>query len=97
MDFVDDEHLAAAVMKNKQMLLGKKLSIARSNPKQRERESFVLNAPGGHGKSGDLNYTLSLLDPLLFLPFPFSVCLSLRTYSCLCNDAHTFLVIAADA
>ncbi|KAK6263531.1 hypothetical protein SCA6_018965 [Theobroma cacao] len=47
-DFVDDEHLAAAVMKKKQMLLGKKLSIARSNPKQRERESFVLNAPGGH-------------------------------------------------
>ncbi|XP_021298484.1 squamous cell carcinoma antigen recognized by T-cells 3 [Herrania umbratica] len=47
-DFVDDEHLAAAVMKNKQMLHGKKLSIARSNPKQRKKESFVLNAPGGH-------------------------------------------------
>ncbi|KAK8678948.1 hypothetical protein V6N13_144423 [Hibiscus sabdariffa] len=45
-DFEDDEHLAAAVAKNKQMLLGKKLSIAQSNPKQRKRESFSITAPG---------------------------------------------------
>ncbi|GMI81903.1 EMBRYO DEFECTIVE 140 [Hibiscus trionum] len=45
-DFEDDEHLAAAVAKNKQMLLGKKLSIARSNPNQRKRESFSSTAPG---------------------------------------------------
>ncbi|KAH9750297.1 EMBRYO DEFECTIVE 140 [Citrus sinensis] len=38
-DFIDDEHLAAAVAKNKQMFLGKKLSIARSNPKQRKDSS----------------------------------------------------------
>ncbi|CAN0913328.1 Squamous cell carcinoma antigen recognized by T-cells 3 [Linum grandiflorum] len=33
-DFSNDEHLAAAVAKNKQTLLGKRLSIARSNPKK---------------------------------------------------------------
>ncbi|KDP40896.1 hypothetical protein JCGZ_24895 [Jatropha curcas] len=32
-DFSDDECLAAAIAKNRQMLLGKKLSIARSDPK----------------------------------------------------------------
>ncbi|XP_047337587.1 squamous cell carcinoma antigen recognized by T-cells 3 isoform X2 [Impatiens glandulifera] len=34
-DFSNDAHLAAAVAKNKQKLFGKKLSIARSDPKQR--------------------------------------------------------------
>ncbi|KAL9321545.1 hypothetical protein ACSQ67_013384 [Phaseolus vulgaris] len=38
-DFSDDEHLAAAVAKNKQKLIGKKLSIARSEPKRGGRES----------------------------------------------------------
>ncbi|KAJ9174854.1 hypothetical protein P3X46_013455 [Hevea brasiliensis] len=37
-DFSDDEHLAAAISKNKQMLLGKKLSIARSDPNQRKKD-----------------------------------------------------------
>ncbi|CAK7357216.1 unnamed protein product [Dovyalis caffra] len=37
-DFVDDQHLAAAITKNKQMLHGKKLSIARSDPKQNRRD-----------------------------------------------------------
>ncbi|XP_011013793.1 PREDICTED: squamous cell carcinoma antigen recognized by T-cells 3-like [Populus euphratica] len=37
-DFVDDEHLAAAITKNKQMLFGKRLSIARSDPKQNRRD-----------------------------------------------------------
>ncbi|XVF23161.1 hypothetical protein REPUB_Repub13aG0013400 [Reevesia pubescens] len=45
-DFKDDEHLAAAVAKNKQMLFGKKLSIARSNPKQGRGESVAHTAPG---------------------------------------------------
>ncbi|KAB2028661.1 hypothetical protein ES319_D05G111700v1 [Gossypium barbadense] len=45
-DFKDDEHLAAAVAKNKQMFLGKKLSVARSNPKQGKRESLAHTAPG---------------------------------------------------
>ena len=47
-DFEDDEHLAAAIAKNKLMLLGKKLSIARSNPKQGKKESVSLTAAGGH-------------------------------------------------
>ncbi|KAK7258271.1 hypothetical protein RIF29_23842 [Crotalaria pallida] len=38
-DFIDDEHLAAAVAKNKHRLLGKKLSIARSDPKRGGKES----------------------------------------------------------
>ncbi|PPR92373.1 hypothetical protein GOBAR_AA28295 [Gossypium barbadense] len=58
-DFKDDVHLAAAVAKNKQMFLGKKLSVARSNPKQGKRESLAHTAPGeeasnqsgGHGRS----------------------------------------------
>ncbi|KAL3597947.1 hypothetical protein D5086_009584 [Populus alba] len=37
-DFVDDEHLAAAITKNKQLLFGKRLSIARSDPKQNRRD-----------------------------------------------------------
>ncbi|XVE91288.1 hypothetical protein DITRI_Ditri20bG0141400 [Diplodiscus trichospermus] len=55
-DFEDDEHLAAAVAKNKQMLLGKRLSIARSNPKQGKKESVPRTAPGaledGSNQSG---------------------------------------------
>ncbi|KAF7842834.1 squamous cell carcinoma antigen recognized by T-cells 3 [Senna tora] len=38
-DFLDEEHLAAAVAKNKQRLHGKKLSIARSDPKRGKKES----------------------------------------------------------
>ncbi|XP_024039783.1 squamous cell carcinoma antigen recognized by T-cells 3 isoform X2 [Citrus clementina] len=49
-DFIDDEHLAAAVAKNKQMFLGKKLSIARSNPKQR-KDSSGERAPTEHAQS----------------------------------------------
>ncbi|KAF5733143.1 squamous cell carcinoma antigen recognized by T-cells 3 [Tripterygium wilfordii] len=44
-DFSDDEHLAAAVARNKQTLLGKKLSIARSNPNQKRKQSVGHNAP----------------------------------------------------
>ncbi|XP_050882996.1 uncharacterized protein LOC127086291 isoform X2 [Lathyrus oleraceus] len=39
-DFLDDEHLVAAVAKNKNTLLGKKLSIARSDPKRGGKETF---------------------------------------------------------
>ncbi|KAI6701774.1 hypothetical protein NL676_016098 [Syzygium grande] len=39
-DFIDDAHLAAAVAKNKLMLLGKKLSIARSEPRKSRKESM---------------------------------------------------------
>ncbi|XP_041010443.1 squamous cell carcinoma antigen recognized by T-cells 3-like isoform X2 [Juglans microcarpa x Juglans regia] len=37
-DFSDDAHLAAAVAKSKQMLLGKRLSIARSNPRKSRKD-----------------------------------------------------------
>lgn len=47
-DFIDEDHLAAAVAKNKHMLLGKRLSIARSNPKQK-KESNASIAPGENG------------------------------------------------
>ncbi|KAL2575137.1 hypothetical protein AAZV13_16G000300 [Glycine max] len=38
-DFLDEEHLAAAIAKNRQKLIGKKLSIARSDPKRGGKES----------------------------------------------------------
>jgi hypothetical protein len=48
-DFLDDEHLVAAVAKNKNTLLGKKLSIARSDPKRGGKETLdPRNAK--HGK-----------------------------------------------
>ncbi|KAI8023624.1 Phosphatidate cytidylyltransferase 1 [Camellia lanceoleosa] len=50
-DFSDDVHLTAALAKNKQMFLNKKLSIARSDPKQwRMRESVGRNTPMEHGR-----------------------------------------------
>lgn len=49
-DFTDDAHLAAAVAKNKEMLLGKKLSIARSVPKHGRRENIGHNVENKHGR-----------------------------------------------
>lgn len=49
MDFTDERHLAAGLAKNKKMLLGKKLSIVRSNPKQK-KESTGRNASQRHCK-----------------------------------------------
>ncbi|XP_060167535.1 uncharacterized protein LOC132598590 isoform X1 [Lycium barbarum] len=43
-DFSDDEHLAAAVAKNKQTLLGKRVSIAKSDPKGRKKGSAAQGA-----------------------------------------------------
>ena len=42
------EFLVAAITKNKLTLLGKKSSIARSNPKQGKKESVSFTAAGGH-------------------------------------------------
>lgn len=70
MDFKDDVHLAAAVAKNKQMFLGKKLSVARSNPKQGKRESLAHTAPGGKQKG--YNFTLSFLSLRLLFPFAYT-------------------------
>lgn len=50
-DFSDDEHLAAAVAKNKQFLLGKKVSIARSDPKGRKGGSVKHSIPREYGHS----------------------------------------------
>lgn len=51
-DFSDDAHLTAAVAKNKQMLLGKKLSIARSDPNQRRKnDSAGLDTPAARDTS----------------------------------------------
>lgn len=57
-DFSDDKHLAAAISKNKQMLLGKKLSIARSDPNQRKQDGH--NVSKQHGKLSGVQYPLSL-------------------------------------
>lgn len=53
-DFIDDAHLAAAIAKNKQMFLGKKISIARSNPKQRKKESAGQGAQEENGTLGEI-------------------------------------------
>ncbi|KAK3007837.1 hypothetical protein RJ639_014339 [Escallonia herrerae] len=45
-DFSDDAHLSAALEKNRQLLLGKRVSIARSNPKQSKKRGSA-----GHGTS----------------------------------------------
>ncbi|KAL5231505.1 hypothetical protein ABZP36_030281 [Zizania latifolia] len=59
-DFSDNEHLEAAIRKSKQKLLGKKVSVARSDPskgkKSRETGSFSkdqdkLAASGDHGEN----------------------------------------------
>ncbi|KAJ9687747.1 hypothetical protein PVL29_016282 [Vitis rotundifolia] len=52
-DFSDDAHLAAAVAKNKKMMRGKKLSIARSDPKQKGK---------GAGHSNDQTGTVGESD-----------------------------------
>nr|GEV00102.1 squamous cell carcinoma antigen recognized by T-cells 3 [Tanacetum cinerariifolium] len=52
-DFSDDTHLEAAVAKNKQMLLGRKLSIARSNPKGKRKGSAGHKASTEKGQGKD--------------------------------------------
>lgn len=50
-DFLDDEHLAAAVAKNKNILLGKKLSIARSDPRRGGKKTSDAETSKEHGKA----------------------------------------------
>lgn len=50
MDFSDDAHLAGALAKNRQMLLGKKLSIARSNPNKSRKDSSGRDNQMEHGR-----------------------------------------------
>lgn len=47
-DFSDDKHLVAAISKNKQMLLGKKLSIARSDPNPRKKDGHNVSKQHEH-------------------------------------------------
>ncbi|XP_050375592.1 uncharacterized protein LOC126793188 isoform X6 [Argentina anserina] len=54
-DFSDDAHLAAAVAKNKQTLLGKKLSIARSDPKRGKKEHGHTDKIGGASGSREIS------------------------------------------
>ncbi|KAF6146473.1 hypothetical protein GIB67_037773 [Kingdonia uniflora] len=49
-DFSDDAHLAAALAKNKQILLGKRVSIARSDPKQSRKRDTSGRSTNEHGK-----------------------------------------------
>uniref|UniRef100_A0A1D1XXG4 Squamous cell carcinoma antigen recognized by T-cells 3 n=1 Tax=Anthurium amnicola TaxID=1678845 RepID=A0A1D1XXG4_9ARAE len=54
-DFADDEHLRMGIGKNKQKLLGNKLSIARSNPKQSQKRGPVRGGlAGGRGPRAPL-------------------------------------------
>lgn len=53
MDFSDDAHLAAAVAKNKQLLLGKRLSIARSNPRKSGKDLSGHDSQMEHGRRMD--------------------------------------------
>ncbi|PIA47022.1 hypothetical protein AQUCO_01400024v1 [Aquilegia coerulea] len=48
-DFSDDAHLTAALAKNKQILLGKKVSIARSDPKHNKRKESSGRSTREHG------------------------------------------------
>ncbi|CAM8941471.1 unnamed protein product [Rhodiola kirilowii] len=53
-DFCDDDRLAAAVAKNRKLLLGKKISIARSNPKRgKESGGNSGSAKGGEAATKD--------------------------------------------
>lgn len=65
MDFSDDSHLAAALRKNKQFLLGKKLSIARSAPKQGRKGSTNHGVPAEHGRLNSSCSTASV-HPIKF-------------------------------
>ena len=60
MDFSDDAHLAAAVAKNKKMLRGKRLSIARSDPKQKGKKGSAdpSNHTGQVMITGSVSYLL---------------------------------------
>ncbi|XP_031498749.1 uncharacterized protein LOC116263234 [Nymphaea colorata] len=52
-DFTDNEHLEAGIKQNRQKLLGKKVSIARSDPKQSKRSSGSGTSRGRGGRASD--------------------------------------------
>lgn len=73
MDFSDDKHLAAAVAKNKHTLLGKRVSIAKSDPKGRKRGSA---APGTSLRQGMVGFSC-FHRICMFLLVPFSTSMQL--------------------
>ena len=56
-DFSDEKHLKAAVAKNKQKLLGQKLSIARSDPARGKKRTTSGKGPGQPGEQFVINVT----------------------------------------
>ncbi|KAM3762796.1 hypothetical protein ACB098_01G372800 [Castanea mollissima] len=56
-DFSDDAHLAAAVEKNKQMLLGKRVSVARSNPNRNKKDNSHSDGQREHVHGADHSST----------------------------------------
>lgn len=62
-DFADEKHIAAAIAKNRQKLLGKRISIRRSEPKGSSR--------GPSGKS----FSMEQGKPQNYFVYPACVCL----------------------
>jgi len=58
-DFSDNKHLEAALKKNKQKLLGKKVSIARSDPSKGKKSREAGPSSKGHGTFFDQLKTFS--------------------------------------
>uniref|UniRef100_A0A2N9HBT0 RRM domain-containing protein n=1 Tax=Fagus sylvatica TaxID=28930 RepID=A0A2N9HBT0_FAGSY len=56
-DFSDDAHLTAAIEKNRQMLLGKRLSIARSNPNKSKKDNSGRDGQLEHVHTADPSST----------------------------------------
>ncbi|KAF6154069.1 hypothetical protein GIB67_018991 [Kingdonia uniflora] len=61
-DFSDDSHLATALAKNKQILLGKRVSIARSDPKQSRKRDTSGRSTNEHGQKGPASGSGSTVD-----------------------------------
>ncbi|KAF6139615.1 hypothetical protein GIB67_033619 [Kingdonia uniflora] len=61
-DFSDDAHLTAALAKNKQILLGKRVSIARSDPKQSRKRDTSGRSTNEHGQKGPASGSGSTVD-----------------------------------
>lgn len=81
-DFSDDEHLAAAVAKNKRFLLGKKVSIARSDPKGRKGGSAKHSSPREYGMLILFSLYACLVAWLILC------CILICVALCICTSEH---------
>lgn len=72
-DFSDDSHLAAALAKNKQDLLGKRLGIARSDPLQSKKKGTV--GPSTTSKHGIANVIFTAMF-FHYISTPINVCIT---------------------